>query len=437
MTHPQAHRASGIRGEYLPPGDKSISHRLVMLGALADGVSEFSHFLEADDCLRTIKAFQAMGVGFGGTDQEKTKPVEVGSTLKVRGVGLRGLSKPLQELDLGNSGTTMRLLLGILAGQPFEVRLTGDSSLARRPMRRVTDPLRKMGAQIRGRDEGNYAPLVIQGGHLNGIRWKNEVASAQVKSALLLAGLYAEGETSVEEPILSRDHTERLLKLFRVPIQISGRIASIRKTEKLSPIQFDVPGDFSSAAFFMVAACLLPGSDLVIRRVGLNPTRIGLLNVLKSMGADLTIEAAQNEEEPVGSIRVKSSKLKGVTIKKEAIPTMIDELPILMVACSLAQGTSVIQGAEELRVKETDRIYSMASGLSAIGAKALERSDGCVIEGVSEFKGGAVSSFGDHRTAMSFLIANLRSKQEVTVQDVDCIKTSYPGFQEDLNRLYS
>lgn len=430
MTQTTAHPVSAIQGEYTPPGDKSISHRLVMLGALADGVSEFTHFLNADDCRRTISAFQAMGVGFEETIDRVG--MAASARLKVSGVGLGGLSKPKQELELGNSGTTIRLLLGILAGQSFEAKLTGDASLSQRPMRRVTEPLRKMGAQIRGREDANFAPLTIHGGALHGIRWCNEIASAQVKSAILLAGLFAEGETSVEEPVASRDHTERLLAAFGATIRRSNRMASVQKVDRLQPIQFEVPGDFSSAAFLIVAALLVPNSDLIIRRVGLNPTRIGLLGVLESMGADLKVEAVKDQGEPVGDIHVKSSKLKGITVTKEMIPSLIDELPILMAACALADGTSMIKGAEELRIKETDRIRSMATGLGAIGAKVKELEDGCMIEGVGEFQGGTVSSFGDHRTAMSFFIAGLRSKEGVLVKDIDCIQTSYPTFEADV-----
>ncbi len=435
MNQSQTHPASRISEEdYTPPGDKSISHRLVMLGALAEGTSKFTHFLNSDDCLRTKQAFQAMGVQFEPSTDKVSGKNGI-SELIVRGVGLGGLSQPKQDLDLGNSGTTMRLLLGILAGQSFKTQLTGDRSLCKRPMRRVTEPLMKMGARITGRDDANFAPLEIQGGPLSGIYWKNEVSSAQVKSAILLAGLYAQGETTVEETIASRDHTERLLGAFGVAFQKSGVKVSVQKVQKLTAIQFDVPGDFSSAAFFIVAALLIPNSDLWIRRVGLNPTRIGLIEILKSMGANLKMEITEDHGEPVGNIHVKTSPLRGATVGKNLIPSLIDELPILMVAFALADGTSVIHGAEELRVKETDRIHSMAQGLKSIGGKVDERVDGCVIEGVPEFQGGTVSSFDDHRTAMSFLIAGLKSKQGVLVQDTDCIQTSYPGFETDLHAI--
>ncbi len=429
MNRLESHSVLKIEGEYFAPGDKSISHRLAMLGSLAEGTSQFSHFLYSDDCKRTIEVFKAMGVSF------KQQQTSEGDALIVNGVGLKGLSAPKKELNLGNSGTTMRLLLGILAGQPFEAHLTGDASLSRRPMRRVTKPLREMGAIIIGADDANYAPLQIKGGKLKGISWKNEIASAQVKSAILLAGLFAEGETSVEEPLISRDHTERLLSIFKAPFKKMNSKLIIRKTEKLSAIQFRVPGDISSAVFFIAAALIVPNSDLMVRQVGLNPTRIGFLEVLKLMGADIKIEFKKDQGEPVGDIRVKSSCLKAIRLNQNWIPKLIDELPILMILCALADGTSVIEGAEELRIKETDRIHSMVTGLNAVGGKIEERHDGCVIEGVKGFTGGTISSFGDHRTAMSFLIAGLRSKEGIVAEDTDCIQTSYPGFENDLSRL--
>lgn len=422
MSQITTHPVSRISGEYTPPSDKSISHRLAMLGALADGTSEFSYFLEAEDCLGTIQAFEAMGVSF-----ERSKGI-----LIAHGVGLNGLSQPKADLYLGNSGTTMRLLLGILAGQDFETRLTGDPSLSKRPMKRVTEPLRKMGARISGRDDANFAPLTVRGGALSGIKWVNKIASAQVKSAVLLAGLFAEGETLVEELEPSRDHTERLLTEFGVPVKRTGQTVSVGKTKRLEPIRFEVPGDISSAAFLMVAALIVPDSDLTIRRVGLNPTRLGLLEILKKMGANLSVEQTGKGAEPVGNIHVKSSRLKGVTIGKDMIPFLIDELPILMIACALAEGTSTIGGAEELRFKETDRIHSIVTGLKAIGGQAEERPDGCVIRGIAQFQGGTVQSLGDHRTAMSFAIAGLKAKKQIEIEDTDCIQTSYPRFEADL-----
>lgn len=419
-----------IHGQYIPPGDKSISHRLAMLGALADGTSVFSHFSEAEDCQRTIDAFRKLGVSCDLKSQERE-----GLALKVKGVGLRGLSAPHGELDLGNSGTTMRLILGVLAGQPFEASLVGDSSLSQRPMRRVTEPLRRMGAHISGRDDANFAPLKIRGGKLKSIDWENEVASAQVKSAILLAGLYAEGVTTVREPLPTRDHTERLLRLFGVSVETSGHNVAVKKRDRLSPVEFDVPGDFSSAAFLIAAALLVDGSDLTVSRVGLNPTRIGFYHVLKSMAADIEIENVKDEAEPIGDLRVRGSQLKGITINRKMIPLLIDELPMLMVLCAFADGTSTIRGAQELRVKETDRIRSMATGLRAIGARISEREGGCVIEGVRQLEGGTVGSFGDHRTAMSFAIAGLRTKRGVTIRESECIGISYPGFERDLRNV--
>lgn len=374
-----------------------------------------------------MDAFRAMGVQF---KEDRRSGDDI---LTVKGVGLTGLKKPDGPLDLGNSGTTMRLLLGILAGQPFEAELTGDDSLSKRPMRRVTHPLRQMGADISGPNDANFAPLLIRGGNLKGIRFKNEIASAQVKSAILLAGLFAEGETSVEEPVASRDHTERLLPIFKAPFKKQNSILTVQQTKKLSAIKFRVPGDLSSAAFFIAAALIVPGSELLIRQVGLNPTRTGFLRALQLMGADIQMTPSKDQGEPIGDLRVRAGKLKAIHLNREWIPSLIDELPILMILCALAEGTSVIEGAEELRVKETDRIKSMATGLKAIGGNMEERPDGCIIEGVKEFSGGTVSSFGDHRTAMSFLIAGLRSKQGIAVQDKACIQTSYPGFEHDLS----
>lgn len=415
-----------LRGDYEPPGDKSISHRAAMLGALAAGKSRFKNFLEGEDCLRTVQAFQAMGIS-----------VSAGSsgTLEVEGKGLRGLEAPASALDLGNSGTTMRLLLGILAGQRFEAVLTGDESLSSRPMKRVTLPLKQMGAQIKGRDNGNFAPLTIRGGKLKGIDLENTLASAQVKSAILLAGLFAEGQTRVFEKIPSRDHTERFLKAMGVPLRIEKGWISIEKTEGLKPLETRLPGDFSSAAFFITAAAMKLGSELRVKGVGLNPTRTGLIRILKRMGASLEEKIAEESLEPTGEVWVKGRRLQGVRIAPEEIPSVIDELPVLMVALSLAEGESLISGASELRVKETDRIHSMALGLTALGGRVRELPDGCVIEGVEAFKGAKVRSFGDHRSAMALAVASLVSKGEIEIEGVETIPTSYPGFFKDFESL--
>lgn len=417
--------ATRIKGRYSAPGDKSISHRAVMLASVASGISSFTNFLEADDCLRTIDAFRKMGVSI------KKK----GKKWTVKGVGFEGLHAPKQELYLGNSGTSIRLLLGMLAHQSFRAKLTGDPSLSKRPMRRVTDPLKKMGAHISGKQDANFAPLEIRGGKLKGIRHVNEPASAQVKSAILLAGLRAEGETLVQEPVSSRDHSERMLEMMGARIVSSPRAVRIYQTKKLKPIHYRIPGDISSAAFMIVAAVLLPGSELIVENVGLNPTRIGVLEILKKMGARIEWTIKSDTLEPSGTVLVRGSKLRGVTIEKGIIPKLIDELPILMIACALAKGKSIIRDAGELRVKETDRIFSMVRGLNAIGGKAEERADGCVIDGVSHFKGGKIKSYGDHRTVMSFAIAGLLSLKPITIEDVECVETSYPHFFNDLKKL--
>ncbi|MBI4115076.1 MAG: 3-phosphoshikimate 1-carboxyvinyltransferase, partial [Candidatus Omnitrophica bacterium] len=403
-------------GDYAPPGDKSISHRAVMFGSLAKGKSRFENFLEADDCLRTIQAFQSMGISISLDSRSKTMEVE--------GKGLQGLTAPSGALDLGNSGTTMRLLLGILAGQRFQAILTGDDSLCSRPMKRVTRPLKQMGAQIKGRDDANFAPLTIHGGKLKAIDLENALASAQVKSAILFAGLYAEGKTRILERIPSRDHTERFMKAMKTSFQKVGDSLIVEKpTQELKPIEVVLPGDFSSAAFFITGAAMKEGCEVRIKGVGLNPTRTGLLQILKRMGASIEIRIQEEKLEPIGEVRVKGGKLKGTRIAPNEIPSVIDELPVLMVACALAEGESLISGASELRVKETDRIHSMSTNLNAIGGKSKELPDGCLIEGVKTFKGGKVESFGDHRTAMAMAIAALSSEGDIEIEGVECVQT--------------
>ncbi len=416
-----------LHGQYEPPGDKSVSHRAIMFGSLAQGRSRFENFLQAQDCQRTAQAFRSMGIRV---------TVDTSShTLEIEGKGLRGLKAPANALDLGNSGTSMRLLLGILAGQKFEAMLTGDGSLCSRPMRRVTQPLKRMGAQIKGKDDGNFAPLTIRGGKLKGIDLENNLGSAQVKSAVLFAGLYAEGRTRVMEKIGSRDHTERFLKACGVPLQKDAAWLVLEKAEELAPLTVRIPGDFSSAAFFITAAAMLEGSELTVRNVGLNPTRTGLIRILKRMGADIEEHVEDEHLEPIGQVRVKGKKLCGTRIAPEEIPSVIDELPILMVACALAEGESLISGASELRVKETDRILSMAVGLNALGGRVKELPDGCVIEGVKGFNGGEVKSYNDHRTAMSMAIASLASRGEIRIEGIEFVPTSYPGFFKDLESV--
>lgn len=416
-----------LHGSFCPPGDKSVSHRAVMFGALSEGESSYSHFLEAEDCLNTLEAFQAMGVS---ASLEKGK-----GKILIRGAGLRGLKAPIKDLYLGNSGTTMRLLLGILAGQKFEATLTGDPSLSSRPMKRVTEPLKKMGAQIKGRDNANFSPLTIHGGKLKGIDFDNKLSSAQVKSAILLAGLYAEGETRVMEKIPSRDHTERFLEASGAHFRKDGEWLTVTRTEKLRPFEAEIPGDISAAAFFITGAAMTPGSSVTIEKVCLNATRTGILDVLKRMGADIKIQMTQKLPEPLGIIEVKGGPLKGTRIAKEEIPSLIDELPILMTAMAAAEGESLISGAEELRVKETDRIHSMVTNLKAVGAKIEELPDGCLIKGVGRFKGASVQSFGDHRTAMSLAIASLVMDGAVTINGTECVATSFPTFFSEFERL--
>lgn len=414
-------------GTYTPPGDKSISHRAILFGALAEGESAYENFLEAEDCLHTLDAMRRMGVEI---HHEKGT-----GKVRISGRGLHKLSAPGPELYLGNSGTSMRLLLGILAGQRFEAVLSGDPSLSVRPMRRVTDPLKQMGAQIKGKENGNFAPLTIRGGKLRGIDFDNKLSSAQVKSALLFAGMYAEGRTIVREAIPSRDHTERFLEAAGARFQRIGNNLIVEKTEMLLPLRARVAGDISSAAFFIVGAAMTPGSDVTVQNVGLNPTRTGLLEVLKRMGAKIETQVSQTVPEPMGTIHVCGGKLKGTGITHEEIPSLIDELPVLMVAMALAEGESLVSGAAELRVKETDRIQSMVRNLKAIGASIEELADGSLIRGVEEFHGATVESFGDHRTAMSMGVASLAAKGTITVNDTACIATSYPAFTDHFQQL--
>ncbi|HOW59753.1 MAG TPA: 3-phosphoshikimate 1-carboxyvinyltransferase [Candidatus Omnitrophota bacterium] len=416
-----------FRGPYSPPGDKSISHRALLFGALAEGKSVYENFLEAEDCLHTLEALKVMGADI--LHEKGTRRVQI------YGKGMHSLAAPHKELYLGNSGTSMRLLLGVLAGQRFDAVLTGDPSLSHRPMRRVTEPLKLMGAQIKGRDNGNFAPLMIHGGKLRGIEFDNKLSSAQVKSALLFAGMYAEGKTIIREVVPSRDHTERFLRASGASFRIDGETLAIEKTEKLQPLSARIAGDISSAAFFIVGAAMTPGSDVVIYDVGLNPTRTGMLDVLKRMGARIEIQVQETMPEVLGTIHVWGTRLKGTGIKHSEIPSLIDELPVLMVAMALAEGESLLSGASELRVKETDRIHSMVQNLKAIGASVEELPDGSLIRGVEVFHGAEVDSFGDHRTAMSMGVASLAARGTIVVKNTDCIATSYPSFLDDYHHL--
>jgi 3-phosphoshikimate 1-carboxyvinyltransferase len=410
-----------LNGRLRVPGDKSISHRSIMLGSLADGITEVSGFLEGEDSLATLNAFRAMGVVIEG-------PTEGRVTL--HGVGMNGLSEPGVPLDLGNSGTSMRLLSGLLAGRGLGVTLTGDDSLCGRPMNRIIEPLTRMGAVIGATEQGT-APLVIAPNHpLRGIDYELPMASAQVKSAVLLAGLYAEGETQVTEPAPTRDHTERMLEGFGYSIQRERNRISLRGGGRLKACPVDVPADISSAAFFMVGASIAPASELVLEHVGTNPTRDGVISILRLMGADIRLE---NERvvggEPVADIRVRSSRLRGIDIPEALVPLAIDEFPVLFIAAACAEGTTRLSGAEELRVKESDRIQVMADGLTALGIEAQPTPDGMRITG-GALSGGKVESRGDHRISMSFAMAALRASGPLEIRDCANVNTSFPGFVE-------
>lgn len=415
--------AGPLQGTIRVPGDKSISHRAIMLGAIAEGTTTVDGFLEGEDNLATLRAFRALGV---------TISEPKGGHLAIRGVGLGGLQAPARELDMGNSGTAMRLMMGLLAGQEFDATLVGDDSLSRRPMERVAKPLREMGAQIATR-HGGRPPVRIEGGHpLQAIHYELPVVSAQVKSAVLLAGLYADGLTTVRESGVSRDHTERMLEAFGVKVhRDDGRVGVARPTA-LKGCHIEVPGDISSAAFFLVAASICPGSELLIERVGINPTRTGILDILRRMGADITLENPRTlGAEPVADLRVRSARLKGIDIPLELVPLAIDEFPVLFVAAACAEGTTRLRGAEELRVKETDRIQAMADGLSALGIANTVLPDGIDIAGndaETALQGGVVDSKGDHRIAMSFAVAALRAAGAVEIHDCQNVATSFPTF---------
>jgi len=403
------------------PGDKSISHRSVMLGAIAEGVTEVSGFLQGDDNMATVDAFRAMGVDI----------VQHSDTgLTITGVGLHGLKAAQTTLDLGNSGTSIRLLSGLLAGQKFDSVLTGDASLQKRPMRRITDPLAKMGAVITAA-EGSMPPLSIAASSgLCAIDYVMPVASAQVKSCLILAALYASGITRITEPAPTRDHTERMLAGFGCPLGRDGDTVVVNpQGARLSACKVDVPADISSAAFFMVAASIVPGSDLLLRHVGINPTRTGVINILKQMGANIEIsDVREIGGEPVADIRIRSATLKGIQIPEDQVPLAIDEFPALFIAAACAEGETVLAGAEELRVKESDRIQSMADGLTILGVDATPTVDGMVIRGGRRIGGGEVDSHGDHRIAMAFTMAGLVAEAPITIHDCSNVNTSFPDF---------
>jgi 3-phosphoshikimate 1-carboxyvinyltransferase len=408
-----------LRGRVRVPGDKSISHRSIMLGALADGITAVSGFLEGEDSLATLRAFRQMGVPIDGPADGR---------VTIHGVGLQGLKAPSGPLDLGNSGTSMRLMAGLLAGQGFACTLIGDASLSRRPMRRVTEPLALMGARIETTGAGTPPLRIHPVAALTGIDYDMPMASAQVKSSLLLAGLYARGETCVTEPAPTRDHTERMLAGFGYAVRREGSRACVQGGGRLTGCAIDVPADISSAAFFLVGASIAPGSDLVLEHVGLNPTRVGVLNILRAMGADIVVTNARDVGgEPVGDVRVRAAPLRGIRIPQDQVPLAIDEFPALFVAAACAEGETVLTGAEELRVKESDRIQVMADGLAALGVAARPTPDGIVIQG-GPIGGGRIASHGDHRIAMSFAVAALRAGGPIAIDDCANVDTSFPGF---------
>ncbi|NKE72781.1 3-phosphoshikimate 1-carboxyvinyltransferase [Candidatus Manganitrophus noduliformans] len=428
MTTPVKKRP--LRGTITVPGDKSITHRAVIFSALGEGTSEVIGYLPSEDCERTITAFREMGIAIS------VETVNGLPSLHVQGKGLWGLTEPTGVIDCGNSGTTLRLLTGLLAGKPFFSVLTGDASLRKRPMRRVIDPLRSMGAEIFGRSGGNLAPLAISGKKLNGIDYRLPIASAQVKSAILLAGLTASGVTTLSEPSRSRDHTERMLRSLGVRFEENNGRLSIVGGSSYPGKRIEVPGDLSSAAFFLVAGAIIEGSEITIRKIGVNPTRTGLLEVLKEMGAEITVTPLEPMgDEPVADLTVRSTSLHGAVIGGDLIPRTIDEFPILCVAAAAAEGETVIRDAQELRVKESDRIAAMAQALRGMGITVEEFPDGMRIEGKKKWKGTFCETHGDHRIAMSMAIAGLVAEGGNEIDDVACIDTSFPGFLGLLSTL--
>lgn len=423
---------TGLKGKVTVPGDKSISHRCIMFGSIANGTTEVHNFLTGADCLATIRCFRTLGI-----DIE-----ENGSTVIVHGKGLRGLQSPTDILDVGNSGTTTRLLSGILAGQPFESKLSGDESLNSRPMKRIMDPLTQMGANISSILRNNCAPLYISPSRLRGIHYDSPVASAQVKSCILLAGLYAEGETSVTEPSLSRNHTELMLKEFGADIRSTYALDSTRATASIRPCKelygqkITVPGDISSAAYFIAAGLIVPDSEILIENVGINPTRAGILRVCEDMGGDITLlnERTQGGEK-IADILVRTSRLHGIRIEGDIIPTLIDEIPIIAVMAAAAEGTTVIKDAAELKVKETDRIETVTDNLKAMGCSVTPTSDGMIITGGRPLHGASIHTLLDHRIAMAFSIAALIAKGTTRILDSKCVDVSYPTFYDTFEQL--
>lgn len=419
------HTSKPLHGTITVPGDKSVSHRSVMLGALADGITHVTGFLMGEDCLSTIDCFRKMGVEIF---------IHADNTVTVHGVGLHGLHAPNERLYTGNSGTTTRLISGILSGQHFETSLTGDASIEKRPMGRVMKPLREMGADITGTDD-NFCPLTIRPGQLHGIEYTLPVASAQLKSAILLAGLYADTPTTVIEPAPSRDHTERMLRALGCQVETDGCRITLYPPKKLTACDITVPADISSAAFFLVAGAIVPGSEFTIRNVGVNPTRDGVIEVLQNMGADITLHDLRDEGEPICDITIRASKLHGTEISGAIIPRLIDELPVLAVAAACAEGTTIIRDAAELKVKESNRIAAMVTELTRAGADVQETEDGMVIHGGKPLCGASFDTYHDHRIAMSMAVCALVCEGESEIKDTDVVAISYPNFFDTLNAL--
>lgn len=419
-------KVNSLKGEVSIPGDKSISHRAVMFGSLAEGTTEVTNFLQGADCLSTISCFRKLGIEIENTSQR----------ILIHGKGLHGLTEPSDTLDTGNSGTTTRLISGILAGQRFTTILNGDASIQTRPMKRIITPLSMMGADITSLKGNDCAPLRICGGQLHGITYKSPVASAQVKSCVLLAGLYADAPTSVTEPILSRNHTELMLAGFGAHVASSGTTATIEPEPDLNGMKIEVPGDISSAAYFLAAGLMIPNSEILIKNVGINPTRDGILRVAKEMGGDITILNEKNSGgEPTCDLLVRSSSLKGVTIGGEIIPTLIDEIPMIAVMACFAEGITTIKDAQELKVKESNRIDTVVTNLKAMGAHIEATDDGMIIDGGYPLHGAVIDSHLDHRIAMSFAIGALGADGETRIEGADCVKISYPEFYQILEKL--
>ena len=423
----QLKKVNGLRGELTIPGDKSISHRSIMFGSISQGITEVTNFLHGADCLSTIDCFRKLGI------QIEDSPEKI----VIHGKGLQGLQAPSTILDAGNSGTTTRLISGILAAQPFDVTLTGDASIQKRPMKRIMEPLSLMGADIRSQKGNGCAPLLIHGSHLHGIHYQSKVASAQVKSSILLAGLYADSPTSVTEPYISRNHSEIMLQFFGADVSTKDTTATIQPLPSLQGQKIVVPGDISSAAYFIAAGLITPNSEILLKNVGINPTRNGILQVAKEMGGDITFLNSNTENgEPTADILVRSSNLHGITIGGSIIPTLIDEIPIIAIMAAFASGQTIIQDAAELKVKESNRIEVMVDNLSSMGVPITGTDDGMIIDGGYPVLGAVIDSKLDHRIAMSFSIAALNATGITQILDAECVKISYPDFYEDLKSLY-